>query len=168
MNKKIRKSFLIIFGILFSTVSTASAIDSQISKASIVVKLQQVQPQNETTMLLSIALSFTVPHEKPSYKGVRIVTDSLPFDRKKTIFGFRNGDGITHAKLPTQDMILENETYTYVLADADRQENGMFSLYPQRSDPISYLLRGVFYAQGHIFVLDEFVHINEEKICYEQ
>ena len=112
MNKKI---YTIALGIIFATILSASAAEPQMSKAGIVIKLQL---GNESAMLLSIALSFTSPREKPMSQGVRIVKGDLPSGGEKTIFGFRNGDGVGQIKLP-------------------------------------------------IFVIDEVVSVNEEKICYE-
>ena len=130
--------------------------------------IQSVLEQSQRSSVLSIELSFIGIQlsEKPHF-GVHYMADSLPLNNAKTFFGFKNGDGVSHIKLPTHDVTIDNETYSYVEAGSDRQENGMFKLYPQRSDPISYSLKGVFYAQGHVFVIDEILHPNEEKVCYE-
>ena len=76
---------------------------------------------------------------------------------------------MTHIKLPTKDVTIENEIYSYVEAEMDRQENGMFRLSRSPSDPSdgkTYHLKGVFFAQGHLFVINEIIHFNEEKVCY--
>lgn len=159
-----------IFGILILffifTIGYSSANDSQITKVPIVLKLQL--PQKKNMINLSIALAFTHPSGKPAYKGVRIVSEDISFHDKKTIFGFKNGDGVTRIKLPTKNVTIENETYSYVEADVDRQENGMFRLSRISSDSSgnTYHLRGVFYAQGHFFVINEIIHFNEEKVYY--
>ncbi len=135
----------------------------QPNKAAVVLKLQV--PNTNELPKLKIALSFTVS-DQPVYEGVRIVEENIPKTGEKTLFGFRNGDGVAHIKLPTESVKIENENFSYVRSGNDRQENGMFSLYPQRSDPPSYLLKGVFYAQGHVFVVDESIYSDEEKVLY--
>ena len=117
---------------------------------------------------LSIALAFTNPSGKPVYEGVRIVSEDISFRDEKVIYGFRNGDGLTHIKLPIKDVTIENEIYSYVEAEMDRQENGMFRLsqFPSDSSGKTYHLRGVFFAQGHLFVINETMHFNEERACW--
>lgn len=164
-----KKSILGILILFFmSTVGYSLAGESPIAKAPIVLKLQL--PQKKNMMNLSIALAFTGPSGKPVYQGVRIVSEDISFHDKKVLFGFRNGDGVTHIKLPTKDVTIENEIYSYVEAEMDRQENGMFRLSRSPSDPSgkTYHLRGVFFAQGHLFVINETMHFNEEKVCYEK
>ena len=162
--KKIISTVSILFFMLM--VNHSSASDPQTAQAAVVLKLQL--PRKKNMMNLSIALAFTQPSEQPSYKGVRIVNEDISFHDKENFFGFRNGDGITHIKFPTNNVTIENEAYSYVEAGMDRQENGMFRLsrVPSDSSGKTYHLRGVFYAQDHLFIINEIIHFNEERICY--
>ncbi len=163
--KKISIGLMFLFTVMIFTQS-AIATEDQHTQAAIVIKLQPTRTMSNKLLGLCIALSFTKQSPKPLYDGVRIIADILPSDHTKTLWGFKNGDGVTQSNLPVHDVIIENETYSYIQAKDERQENGMFTLYPQRSDPASYLLKGVFYAQGHLFVINEILYINEEKTFY--
>lgn len=134
-------------------------------KTPIVLRLQHSQAKD--MMNLSITLAFTGSSGALTHSGVRIVSQDIAFDGKENVFGFKNGDDIVHPKLPTQDLTVENQVYRYVRTDVDRQENGAFRLLRVPSDQSgsTYLLKGVFYAQGHRFEINETLRLNEEKVC---
>ena len=154
--------WVIIF--LLSAAGPSLARELPTAKAAIIIKLQ---PVKENEMDLAIALSFTRPGEKPAFAGVRIVHGPLLLNGEINAYGFRNGDGKTSFKHPVRLKVVGREIFKYAESPADRQENGQFRISRISSVPDAYFLSGLFYAQGHLFLINGAIRVNVVGICYE-
>jgi hypothetical protein len=130
--------------------------------------IQSVIEEASRSCVLSVELSFLHPKAgKKPYFGIQYMSDSIPLDNTKATFGVKLNE-IQTQTFSKHDVVINNETYSYVEMDADRQENGMFSVskVPSDSNEREYRLAGVLYGQGHTFIIDEKFQQDEEKIFY--
>jgi hypothetical protein len=159
--QRIISSFVIVLVVLLTGVCTPCR--AQLSQPAVVCKILPVSGDQSQ---LSIALSFTNIAAKPSFEGVRIISGLLSTSNKRTAIGFSAVNPSAYDNPPLRTLMLGDEEFTYWEADADGQENGMFRLMRTSTEYESFHLTGVFFAQGHLFVIDKSMIINEGKIIY--
>jgi hypothetical protein len=134
--------------------------------------IQSELDRSQNSALLSICLKYiSSPVEKGEAfcNGGRVVNALVPFNNRKTILGWHDEAYIKKHSVSMLYVRLDHEVYSYAATGSGvgvKQQNGMFSLYPQRSDPATYTLKGVFYADGAVFVINENLPPGEEKTIY--
>jgi quercetin dioxygenase-like cupin family protein len=128
-----------IFGLCMS--APAPAADKPRQALALKVEIEDDKAK------VTVAFNYTgKPGDPPTFSGIRLDTYRLPMDKVPRRVGSQAKEGL-------QVALVAGQKFTYVPAQADRQENGSLAIVKVAGGKVR--LTGVYHAYGMLFVVDE-------------